>query len=259
MAHWTTFVPTLALCMMRPLGVFILLPLFTSRSLGGSLVRNALVLLIALPLLPAYLGAPVLASAGSGPDLVLLYAREVVIGVLIGFSAALPFWAIDIAGYVIDTMRGTSIASAINPALGEQSSIFGILFSQILSVIFLASGGFNTLLTAIYDSYLALPPRVGLAIEPGLMRFVSGEWRMMMDLSIAFALPSIVGMVLVDVAFGFINRAAEQLNVFFIAMPVKSGVALFVIAIGVGYALDGFNARFSGFNAVSAQLTGFLQ
>jgi type III secretion protein T len=261
MTHWTAFLSTVALCMMRPLGVLILLPMFTSRSLGGSLVRNALVLLIALPVIPAYLGTPVAGTGAgfSGTELVVLYGREIMIGLMIGFCAALPFWAMDMAGFVIDTMRGTSIASAINPALGEQSSIFGILFSQILSAIFLVSGGFTTLLSAIYDSYVALPPQPSLVIGPGLMQFISSEWRMMVDLCISFALPSMAGMVLVDMAFGFVNRAAEQLNVFFIAMPIKSGVVLFVTAIGINFALEGFNARFAGFKAVSAQLIGFLQ
>ena len=31
------------------------------------------------------------------------------IGLLIGFCAALPFWALDMAGFLIDTLRGSSM------------------------------------------------------------------------------------------------------------------------------------------------------
>jgi len=46
-----------------------------------------------------------------------------------------------------------------------------------------------------------------------------------------------VVMVLVDMSMGFVNRAAQQLNVFFLAMPVKSAMALLVTVASLPFAI----------------------
>ena len=44
-------------------------------------------------------------------------------------------------------------------------------------------------------------------------------------------------MVLADLSLGLINRSAQQLNVFFLAMPIKSALALLLLLISLPYAL----------------------
>ncbi|QQE08664.1 flagellar biosynthetic protein FliR [Cupriavidus sp. ISTL7] len=82
---------------------------------------------------------------------------------------------------------------------------------------------------------------------------------MMMELCIGFALPALVVMVLIDAALGLVNRSAQQLNVFFVAMPIKSALALFVLAIGMSYALGAFQQRFDAFGGVVANLLGTMR
>ena len=45
----TAQLPVLALCMMRPLGMMLLLPLFKGGAMGSALIRNSLILMFALP------------------------------------------------------------------------------------------------------------------------------------------------------------------------------------------------------------------
>lgn len=259
MEGWQHFVPTLALAMIRPLGMLVFLPMFSARALGGGLIRNALVLVIALPAVPMHL-ATASAFAGMPVSMVAsLVFQEVVVGALLGFCATVPFWAIDMAGTIIDTVRGTSMASVLNPMLEEQSSVFGVLFSQVLAVLFLVSGGFNTLLTALYGSYQAVPPLTGLHVSSAFPALIENQWRLMLDLCVGFALPAIVVMVLVDVALGLVNRSAQQLNVFFVAMPIKSALALFVLAVGMSFAMTDYLAHFNAFGAVASALLGSLR
>lgn len=259
MEGWDHIVPTLGIAMLRPLGMLVLMPMFSARALGGSLIRNALILVMALPALPM-----LLPNAGAFGQLALfpftlLVVQEIAIGVLMGFCATIPFWAIDMAGTVIDTVRGTSMASVLNPMLEEQSSIFGMLFTQMLAVLFLVTGGFHAMLTALYQSYQTLPPMQGWHFDQTLPRFIAHQWQLMMTLCIGFALPSMVVMVLVDAALGLVNRSAQQLNVFFIAMPIKSALALFVLAVGMAYALGPYEARFADYGSVVADLLGTLR
>ncbi|UZN51146.1 type III secretion system export apparatus subunit SctT [Cupriavidus cauae] len=259
MDGWQHIVPTLALTMLRPLGMLVLMPMFSARALGGGLIRNALVLVMALPALPMQLAQAAQFAELSLPALALLVMQEFVIGLAMGFCATIPFWAIDMASTVIDTVRGTSMASVLNPMLEEQSSVFGVLFTQVLAVLFLVGGGFNAMLTALYASYQSMPLLGGWHLSASFPGFIAHQWQLMMELCIGFALPALVVMVLIDAALGLVNRSAQQLNVFFVAMPIKSALALFVLAIGMSYALGAFQQRFDAFGGVVANLLGTMR
>lgn len=259
MDGWQHIVPTLALTMLRPLGMLVLMPMFSARALGGGLIRNALVLVMALPALPMQLAQAAQFAELSVPALALLVMQEFVIGLAMGFCATIPFWAIDMASTVIDTVRGTSMASVLNPMLEEQSSVFGVLFTQVLAVLFLVGGGFNAMLTALYASYQSMPLLGGWHLSASFPGFIAHQWQLMMELCIGFALPALVVMVLIDAALGLVNRSAQQLNVFFVAMPIKSALALFVLAIGMSYALGAFQQRFDTFGGVVANLLGTMR
>ncbi|MCL9783810.1 type III secretion system export apparatus subunit SctT [Vibrio sp. S4M6] len=246
MSELMVWVSTLAICTLRPLGVMLLLPLFSQKSLGGILIRNALVIMIAMPVLPVYKELPILANPQMMP-FVELMLRELFIGLCIGFSAAIPFWAIDIAGFVIDTMRGASMSTVYNPLLGTQASVFGILFSQVLTVLFLVTGGFNKLLNGIYASYNSLPMGQDIVFSKGFLVFLSHEWHLMFDLAISFALPAMVIMLMVDLALGLINRSAQQLNVFFLSMPIKSAMAILLILLSLNFSFGHYLQRMNLF------------
>lgn len=259
MEGWEHVVPVLALVMLRPLGMLSVMPIFSARALGGALIRNALVIVMALPALPMQMPHAEAFDRLSQLALTLLVLQEISIGLMLGFCATIPFWAIDMASTVIDTVRGTSMASVLNPMMEEQSSVFGVLFTQVLAALFLVTGGLHTMLTALYTSYETLPPLQGWHIGTAFPAFIAHQWQLMLELSIGFALPSIVVMVLVDAALGLVNRSAQQLNVFFVAMPIKSALALFVLAVGMSYALGIFEQRFDAYGAIAGDLLRTLR
>jgi type III secretion protein T len=223
----------LSLFFLRPLGMMIIFPLLSSRSLGGSLVRNAIILAYLLPAIPILVEADSPFSAFHYELNIWLIVHEIFIGVLIGFVAAIPFWALDSAGYLIDTIRGSSLSSVINPTLGEAASIFGILFTQMYTALFFLNGGFNLLIGTLYDSWQLLPPGSEVTLDDAWLNLFLKQWDLLSRLAVNFALPSMVSMLLVDMALGLINRSAQQLNVFFLAMPLKSLMVIFILIVSI--------------------------
>ncbi|ENG1097192.1 type III secretion system export apparatus subunit SctT [Yersinia enterocolitica] len=249
--HW---LGALGLAMMRPYGMLLILPLFTARSLGSSLLRNSLVFAIALPVTPMFFTTSLLYQHSlTGWFWVLCI--ELMVGVMIGFVAALPFWAIDMAGFLIDTLRGATMSTLFNPSMGMESSIFGVLFTQILTVLFLISGGFNLVLTALYSSYEILPAGNGIQPTSAILHFLQSEWQLMYELCLSFALPAMLVMVLADLSLGLINRSSQQLNVFFLAMPIKSALALLLLLISLPYALHHYLV---GINQTEQKISTFI-
>lgn len=51
-------------------------------------------------------------------------------------------------------------------------------------------------------------------------------------------MPAIVAILLVDMALGLVNRSAQQLNVFFLSMPIKSAFALLMLAMSLEFAFN---------------------
>jgi type III secretion protein T len=235
----TNLLPVIAIAFLRPLGVLLIMPTFSSGVLGGALTRNAIVLMIALLVLPTHSHWPALVQ--SSPDLshyIWISCSELAIGMIIGFCAAIPFWMLDMAGFLIDTLRGASIASVLNPLLGQQSSPFGILFSQIFTLIFFLCGGCDTLIETICSSYLALPPGTAIRFGEEQLAFIAQQWQLMYVLCLRFSMPALVVILLVDMALGLVNRSAQQLNVFFLSMPIKSAAVLLALILCVGFAFQ---------------------
>lgn len=257
MAELTEYLPAFSMSIIRPLGVFLFLPLLNSAVLGGLLIRNALLILVALPVTFA---GPEWPSHGSNVGAyLLLVASELAIGLFIGFCAAIPFWALDIAGYVIDTMSGSSMASVYNPLLGKQSSLLGLLFSQTFNVLFLLNGCFNTLIETIYRSYIILPPGSSISFSPAGILFLTSQWQLMYEMGLRFAMPAMVVILLVDIALGLVNRSAQQLNVFFLSMPIKNAFSLLMLILSFSFAFYSLLSYSMDFHRLTDKIWQYLK
>lgn len=162
----------------------------------------------------------------------LRYALCAAIGLVMGFLVAIPFWIFEAVGFVVDNQRGASLGATINPATGNDSSPLGILFNQAFMVFFLVGGGFMLMLTMLYDSFRLWDlwdwaPTLRRESVP-LMLDQLGRF---LRLTLLFAAPAIISMFLAEVGLALVSRFAPQLQVFFLAMPIKSALALLVMVL----------------------------
>jgi type III secretion protein T len=240
-AQARVFIETLAFTLPRIMALLAILPLFDSQLLPALVrygVGAALALVVAPMLAPHYATLNL-----SAIDVVLVVVKEAFIGLTMGFLAAMPFWIFEAVGFVVDNQRGAGLGATINPATGDDSSPLGILFNQAFMVFFLVGGGFTLMLGMLYESFRLWSPwewwptlrgeSVPLMLDQ-LSRFAR--------LVLLFAAPAIVAMFLAELGLALVSRFAPQLQVFFLAMPVKSALALLVLVLYMstlfGYAGD---------------------
>jgi flagellar biosynthetic protein FliR len=194
-------------------------------------------------LLLAALAAPILVSAGaasfaeaSAVRLTLLFAREVLVGLCLGLVAAAAFRAAEIAGRLADTLRGANIAEVLVPTADERSSPLGALYVLLATVVFLQIGGVPRLVDALLRSYQALP--IGGGLGAGSVRQAAGMVVLasvkLIASGLALAAPVIVALWLTDLALGLIARAAPQVPVYFVGLPLKGLLAIGVVLVGLG-------------------------
>lgn len=231
-----SFVTALGLTQPRILAMFVVLPLFARQLLPGLLrlgLAAGLGLLAAPPLLPQ------LGALPQGIGLLLLLAKEAALGFVLGFLVAIPFWAFEAIGFFIDNQRGASIGATLNPLTGNDSSPMGLLFNQAFMVFVLVSGLFGVMLALLYESFALWPV---LHWQPTLPQPGAAAWLGQLDLmvrtAVLLAAPAIVAMFLSELGLALVSRFAPQLQVFFLAMPIKSGLALFVLVMYMATLFD---------------------
>jgi flagellar biosynthetic protein FliR len=216
--------------------VWMVAPLGGPRLPAPARVGLALLLAaLASPLLVASAEAAVLAQA-SASRLALLFAREVLVGLCLGFVADAAFRAAEIAGRLSDSLRGANIAEILVPTAEERSSPLGVLYLLLATVVFLQIGGVPRLCDALLDSYRVLP--VGGGLDAGSARqaaaIVTAASARLIASGVALAAPVIVALWLTDLALGLVARAAPQVPVYFVGLPLKGLLAIGLVLVSLG-------------------------
>jgi type III secretion protein T len=231
-----------AFALARMLAMMIVFPVFDRLGVTG-LIRNGIALVLSIPLIPmiaAHLGSEKL-SLGLMAALLL---KEIIVGLIVGVVLAVPLYAAEVAGDIVDLQRGSSSASLSDPLGSTQANITGTLLALIVIALYFASGCFDLTLRAIYDSYGIWPVRRFL---PLLSREAGGLLLSLLDTIVSTGVmlvgPVVVCLLLVDLLFALIARAAPSLQPFYLSMTVKNLVFSLVLvlygAFLIGYMKNG--------------------
>lgn len=220
--------------MVRLTATFASFPLLNKQLIGGAMIRNGIVGAMAIFLFPVVSQQ----MPQSNPGMLIIFSvllKEVFLGMMMGFLLIIPFWALEAAGFFMDNQRGASMASTMNPMSGSDSSPMGILFSQAFTAIYLISGLFLVVLKSIFLSYDVWPifsfhPQ----LKPTTVFFILSQFDLIITWAVWLAAPIVICMFITEFGIALISRSAPQLNVFILAMPIKSAVAVAILTVYIG-------------------------
>ena len=231
----------LAIATTRIAAAFLILPVFAPETVPP-LVRNSI--FVALGIIALMFQPEIATTVTSTVMWIALFAKEVFVGVAIGFFFATLLWALEAAGQIIDTKVGLAMASIIDPLTGHQTSLTGAFLARLANFVFMFSGGFLVLVGVLLESY-ALWPVVDLLprLERAGVTLFENEFRRLITLALLFAAPALVVMISVDIAFGLVNRYAQQLNVFAMSLSIKSWLAVAMLLLMLGTIVEALLAE----------------
>lgn len=225
-----------ALCIVRFMATFIVLPI-TGPQIMPMLGRTALAISLASIIYPSVLTAYP-EDGFTAMVMATIVAKEIFIGFTIGYLASIIFWAAESIGHFVDTHRGATLAGAMFQNFGEQSSPLGGFLLQLTIVVFLMAGGLRLFLEGYYQSFIAWPVLSYFPqINAGAMDFFIEQFSLLVYIAVVLAAPMVIAMFLVEFSLALMNRFVPQLQVFFLAMPVKSVVAFFILILYLKYLL----------------------
>ena len=199
---------------------------------GGNLVPMRIKLVLALlitwvmlPLLP-----PVPAIEPFSALSVLITLQQMIIGMAIGFALQLIVAALIVGGQTVAMGMGLGFASMVDPQNGVQVPVIGQYYVVVATLLFLAMNGHLALLGVLADSFHSLPiGGAGLGRET-LLEVAHWGTRLFAG-GVLVALPAVSAILLANLAFGVVSRAAPQLNIFGVGFPVTLTLGFVVLMI----------------------------
>lgn len=164
---------------------------------------------------------------------VLMVVQETVIGLAIGYIFRLAFEAGALAGELVSQGMGLGFAQMADPMRGTQSPVLGQWFMLILGLLFFATDTHIALISLVVDSYAKLPIGQPLADAQTLIAGVPAFLSHALVVGVQLALPIVIAMMVVNLSFGVLARAAPALNPIAIGMPAALFVGLVLLVFVV--------------------------
>ena len=189
------------------------------------ILAAALTLLVA-PLLPAT-NVAVLSATGFG-----IVAQQMLIGVAMGFVVQIVFDALAMAGQLLANSMGLSFAFNVDPLRGASTPVLGQFYSIIVTLTFLALNGHLALLEVLVDGFRSLPVGIDGLGTDGLWQVTLWGGQIFRG-ALLVSLPGVTALLVVNLAFGVVSRAAPSLNLFAIGFPVTLVCGLVIVMFGL--------------------------
>ncbi len=174
----------------------------------------------------------------------ILFIKEVLVGIALGYSVSLIFAGIQLAGEYIDLHIGFGMSNVFDPQAEAQLPVTSQFIYLISILIFISLGGHYVLVKGIADSFRFIP-LTGGTYHPQIVERVVDLFVFFFKLSLRIAAPVLASMFLVHIAMGIISRIAPQLNVFIIVFPLKLFLGFMMLYFSFPYIVAIFRTLYS--------------
>lgn len=231
--------------------IVIAMPLLGSRLLPS---RLKIVLSLALTLAIAPHVPPIenveMFSVNGG----LVAAQQVFIGLAMGFALQLVFSVFVLGGQIIALTMGLGFASLNDPITGVVVPTVSQFYTIFVTLLFLSMNGHLIMIDVMAKSFIDLPvAQTGFGKE-ALWKLLSWS-KYIFSGAVLMALPAMAALLLVNIGFGVMTRAAPQLNIFAIGFPVIMTIGFVIIMLSLPSTIPLFeNLLDSNFELMRAML-----
>ena len=236
-SQFLTIIYPFIACIPRLAAIFILLPFFTRRTTQG-LVRAEFIVVMAIFVYPSAVVTEGVTDT-TLTSLAVIALKESLIGLILGFFLGTLFWVAENVGYLIDLQTGTQNALIFDPVNDHEEGPTAGFMLQLVIVLVLAGGGLLTILDIVFQSYQVWPvletlPRLGESMGDS----VAVRADTLFAMTVRFVAPIVVLLLLVEIGLGLLNRMADHLDVYTLAMPIKSLLAFFTLLVFLSFIHD---------------------
>lgn len=226
-------------------GCLALMPGFSSPRTPVQ-IRLFLAIAVTLALTPLLLPVLQAAIAGQRPgDMVALVLSETGIGLLIGLLGRIFFIALQFLGVALAMCIGFSGMPDAPIEDAEPLPAIASLIMLTATALFFLAGQHREVMRALIASYAALPARELFSANFAMTELADALSQTFL-LALQIGSPFIIYAVIINLAFGLINKLTPQIPVYFISLPFILAGGLFLLYVSIAEVLRIFIGVFAG-------------
>jgi flagellar biosynthetic protein FliR len=213
--HETLLVPLIVFC--RVGACFMVLPGFSSDRIPVQ-IRLFAAIAVALALTPLLYDSIRPVTSGPADGLIALIVTESLAGFFLGFMVRIFFLALEFAAIAMANFAG--YGSAFSHAIegNDPSTPYSAFVTMPAVVLFFITNQHVTIIRMLENSYQVLKVGSRFAVPPDLSMIVTtfgATFKLTLQLSAALVVYSIM----VNLAFGFLNKMIPQIPSYFVSTP----------------------------------------
>lgn len=223
--------PLFLLILVRISCFFITVPIFMTRTIPATFKIGLAFFMAVIVAISTEQSAPL---AFSGAYLVLV-GKEAIVGLGLGFIASILFYAIQLAGTLIDLQSGFAMGAMFDPQSGTNANLTG-RFKNVLATLFLFStDGHHLLIQAVLESYrwIRVDALVPALLDGRISTLLLETFKNSFMIAFLLAAPIVFTLFLVDLVLGIIGKTSPQINLMVVGFSVKIGMYYLVLLVAL--------------------------
>ncbi|ROU01762.1 flagellar type III secretion system protein FliR [Marinobacter sp. R17] len=199
---------------------------FVGAALVPARIRLGLALLMTILVVPMIGDVPKVDALNA--NAVVITIQQVLIGAGLGFVLTALFQLFVIAGQMIAMQMGLGFASMVDPANGVNVPVLSQIYTITVTLLFLAMNGHLVAFEVFLESFRTIPIGTG-GLGPDAYWELAHRITWMFVSAMLLALPAVTAVLIVNISFGVMTRAAPQMNIFSLGFPIGLIFGLFAI------------------------------
>ncbi|NLS13709.1 flagellar biosynthetic protein FliR [Vibrio sp. SM6] len=197
-----------------------LVPMWLRALLTLSLV------VITAPLMPAMPAVELFSLSA-----LFLAFEQALWGLFFGLILHLFFAVFTLLGQILSLQMGLAMAIMNDPVNGNSEAVLARIFMVFCTLLFLAIDGHLVVIDILIQSFTIWP--VGSGLSDWSLHKVVALFSWLFTAALGLALPAIIAMLLANISFGVMNRAAPSLNIYALGFPMTMLLGLFATLLTI--------------------------
>ena len=227
--------------------IFAFFPFFSYQTIPMQ-IKTALILYITIlffPLVPEYVFGEI-----TPVTLMIAVLAEIMLGFIASIFLSITFHLLHYAGEQISFIMGFSMASVMDPASGNSTTVMSQLLVLIGMLIFLSFDGHHLIILFVNES-IGQIPLGSIVFHENIITYIIKAIGNFFVLGFSIAFPVVAIGLLSDLIFGMLMKTMPQFNLLVVGLPIKVGLSLMVLFFTIGSMMVIFKQEFvKAYNAL---------